>query len=58
MIMLKELESELTAEEKRELEAAENRMPAFDEDCPEMTVEQLGQFRRMRKRGEKSAARD
>ena len=47
MATLKELEPELTAEEKHELEAAENRMPVFDEDCPEMTVEQLKQFRQM-----------
>ena len=47
MVTLKELDPELTAEEKRELEAAENRLPVFDEDCPEMTVEQLKQFRPM-----------
>ena len=47
MVTLKELKPELTAEEKRELEAAKNRMPVFDEDCPEMTVEQLKQFRQM-----------
>ena len=45
MVTLKELDPELTAEEKRELEVAENRMPVFDKDCPEMTVEQLRQFR-------------
>lgn len=48
MVTLKELDTKLTAEEKRELEAAENRMSVFDEECPEMTVEQLKQFRRMR----------
>ena len=47
MVTLKELKPELTAEERRVLEAAENRMPVFDEDCPEMTMEQLKQFRRM-----------
>lgn len=47
MITLKELNPELTAEEKRELEAAENRMHVFDEDCPEMTSDQLKQFRPM-----------
>ena len=57
MVTLKELDPELTAEEKQELEAAEDRMPVFDEDCPEMTVEQLKQFRRMEKRDETSAAR-
>ena len=48
MVTLRELDPKLTAEEKRELEAAENRMSVFDEECPEMTVEQLKQFRRMR----------
>lgn len=48
MVTLKELEPELTAEEKRELETAENRIPVFDEDCPEMTIEQLKQFRPVR----------
>ena len=46
MVTLKELDPELTTEEKRELEASENRLPVFDGDCPEMTVEQLKQFRR------------
>ena len=57
MVTLKELEPELTAEEKQELEAAENRMPVFDEDCPEKTTEQLKQFTRMEERDETSAAR-
>jgi len=48
MVTLKELDPELTAEEKRELEAAGNRRSVFDEECPEMTVEQLKQFRPMR----------
>ena len=47
MVTLRELDPKLTAEEKRELEATENRMSVFDEECPEMTVEQLKQFRRM-----------
>ena len=47
MATLRELDPKLTAEEKRELEAAENRMSVFDEECPEMTMEQLKQFRRM-----------
>jgi hypothetical protein len=48
MVTLKEMEPQLTAEEKQELEAAENRKPVFDENCPEMTAEQLKQFRPMR----------
>ncbi len=34
-------------EEVRELEAAEAMDPVFDEDSPEMTAEQLIQFKRM-----------
>ena len=34
-------------EELRELEAAEAMVPVFDEDSPEMTAEQLIQFKRM-----------
>ena len=37
----------LKPEEIRELEEAEKRPLVFDEDCPEMTAEQLKQFRRM-----------
>ena len=48
MFTLKELDPELSAEEKRELEAAGNRMSVFDEDCPAMTTEQLKQFQPMR----------
>ena len=31
MVTLKELDPELTAEEKQELEAAEDRMPVFED---------------------------
>ncbi|MBR3015482.1 MAG: BrnA antitoxin family protein [Clostridia bacterium] len=44
---LNELDRELTAEEKQELEAAEAKAPVFDEDSPAMTMEQLMQFKRM-----------
>ncbi len=44
---LNELDPALTAEEERELEAAEQRQPAFDADSPEMTPEMLAQFKRM-----------
>lgn len=37
----------LTAEEKAMLEALKNRPIEFDEDCPELTGEQLKQFRRI-----------
>lgn len=44
---MNELTAELTPEEIRELEAAEKMTPVFDEDSPEMTAEQLLQFKRM-----------
>lgn len=37
----------LTAEEKLSLEALKNKPVEFDEDCPELTDEQLKQFRRI-----------
>ena len=46
-ITLNELDTELTAEELQELQAAEDKHPVFDEDSPEMTTEQLIQFKRM-----------
>lgn len=42
-----EIGAELTAEELCELEAAESRKPVPDDDSPEMTIEQLLQFKRM-----------
>ena len=44
---LNELNTELTAEELQELQAAEDKHPVFDEDSPKMTFEQLMQFKRM-----------
>ncbi|MBR1559257.1 MAG: BrnA antitoxin family protein [Clostridia bacterium] len=44
---LSDLPEELTPEELAELEAAEKLTPVYDEDCPEMTVEQLLQFKRV-----------
>lgn len=43
----KKLSPELTEEEVRELEAAELRSPVYDEESPEMTMEQLQEFKRM-----------
>ena len=37
----------LTEEEKEELRALKNRPIVFDEDCPELTDEQLKQFKRV-----------
>ncbi len=44
---MNELNAELTAEELRELEDAENSHPVFDDDSPAMTMEQLMQFKLM-----------
>ena len=44
-ISMKDIKPELTAEEITELEEAERMPLTFDEDCPEMTVSQLLEFR-------------
>jgi len=44
-ISLKDVGPELTAEEIRELEATEGKPLEEDEDCPEMTIAQLMEFR-------------
>jgi hypothetical protein len=44
---LADLPPELTEEEIAELEAAEKMPITYDEDCPEMTEEDLKQFRRL-----------
>lgn len=44
---MNDLNTELSAEELRELEAAEKKQPVFDEDSPSMTMEQLMQFKHM-----------
>ena len=50
---IKEIDKELTKEELEEIKNAENREPFFDEDSPEMTPEQLQQFRKMYGRSRK-----
>ena len=47
---LKDLPEELTEEEKKMLERAEKASITFDEDCPELTEEQLKHFRRVSER--------
>ena len=44
---LNDLMQGLSAEERRELEAAEQREPFFDEDSPQLTEEKLMQFKRI-----------
>ena len=48
---MNELRQELTAEELLELEAAEKKEPAFDDDSPMLMREQLMQFKRMNSKG-------
>ena len=42
----------LTDEQIRRLDALKDRPIVFDEDCPEMTDEQLSQFKRVHPRKE------
>ena len=44
---LGDLDPQVSPDELRELDAAERLVPAFDEDSPAMTVEQLRQFKHM-----------
>lgn len=44
---LNEINAELSPEELKELQEAESKHPVFDEDSPEMSYEQLMQFKRM-----------
>ena len=44
---IKDLDRNITAEEMKELEAAEKMMPMYDGDSPEMTADMLQQFKRM-----------
>lgn len=44
-----------TEEARKELERAEKMPITFDEDCPELTDEQLKQFRRVRPHKKESA---
>ena len=46
----------LTEEEREEIRALKNRPIVFDEDCPELTKEQLRQFKRINPRRKKAAS--
>lgn len=45
----------LTEEELEELHSLKNRPIVFDEDCPELTNEELKQFKRVNPRPKKAA---
>jgi uncharacterized protein (DUF4415 family) len=47
MISMKDIKKELTNEEVQEIEALEERPIAYDEDAPELSIEQIKQFKRM-----------
>ena len=47
---MNEMGTQLTDEEMRELQAAESMQPTFDDDSPEMTFEQLMQFKRINRK--------
>jgi uncharacterized protein (DUF4415 family) len=44
---MKDIKKELTNEEVQEIEALEERPIAYDEDAPELSIEQIKQFKRM-----------
>ena len=44
-ISMKDICPELTTDELKELEKAEQVSPVHDDDCPEMTVAQLLEFK-------------
>jgi uncharacterized protein (DUF4415 family) len=44
---MKDIKRELTNEEMQEIEALEERPIAYDEDAPELSIEQIKQFKRM-----------
>ena len=46
----------LTLEQIKRLDALKDRPIVFDEDCPEMTEEQLKQFKRVHPRREDAGA--
>jgi uncharacterized protein (DUF4415 family) len=46
-ISMNDLNAELTDEEMQELDALENRPITYDDDAPELTIEQIRQFKRM-----------
>ena len=44
---MREIGTEITADELYEIESAAGRQPVFDNDSPEMTLEMLKQFKQM-----------
>jgi uncharacterized protein (DUF4415 family) len=47
MISMKDIKKELTDEEMQEIEALDERPIIYDEDSPELSIEQIKQFKRM-----------
>jgi hypothetical protein len=46
-ISMKDMKAELTSEEIQEINSLDNRSISYDEDAPELTIEQITQFKRM-----------
>jgi hypothetical protein len=46
-ISMKDMKAELTSEEIQEINSLDNRSISYDDDAPELTLEQITQFKRM-----------
>jgi hypothetical protein len=44
---MKDIKSELTADEKNEINALDSRPITYDNDCPKLTIDQIKQFKNM-----------
>jgi hypothetical protein len=44
---MKDIKSELTADEKNEIDALDSRPITYDNDCPKLTIDQIKQFKNM-----------
>jgi hypothetical protein len=44
---MKDIKSELTDDEKKEIDALDSRPITYDSDCPELTIDQIKQFKNM-----------
>jgi hypothetical protein len=44
---MKDIKSELTDDEIQEIDALDTRPIVYDEDAPELTIDQIKQFKRM-----------
>lgn len=54
---IREIGTDITADELREIETAASRQPVFDDDSPEMTLEMLKQFKRVNRNKQTASIR-